>query len=199
MAIGLGLDDVGLDLDRLVLESLDSLRRLGCLGGSSAAVSRLLRLACWSARRRDDATRRVRDDGGLGAARARADVSRRSSSRRETMTVMWHERLRILPARPRARGVKRFMVTPSSAKAAETKSSSAFMAVVVHRVRDGRREHLADHVGGLAGRARQDLAGGGDVLAANEVEHHASLARGHVVAAQRGAGSRTFVGLGTGH
>jgi hypothetical protein len=54
------------------------------------------------------------------ALRALRNTARRSSSRRDTITVMWHARLKILLARPRARGVKRFIVMPSSAYAAET-------------------------------------------------------------------------------
>ena len=56
-----------------------------------------------------------------------------------------------------------------------------------------------DDVGGLAGRAGEDLLGRRDVLVADEVQHDAGLARGHVVAAQRGAGTGTFVQFGTGH
>ncbi len=44
---------------------------------------------------------------------------------RATTTVMWHVRLRIRVARPRARGAKRRSVGPSSAKQASTNSSSA--------------------------------------------------------------------------
>ena len=40
------------------------------------------------------------------------------------MTVMWHDRLRIRVARPRARGLNRFSVEPSSAYAEVMKSSS---------------------------------------------------------------------------
>ena len=42
--------------------------------------------------------------------------------------------------------------------------------VVGDGVRDGRSEDLADDVGGLTGRAGEDLARGGDVLAADEVQ-----------------------------
>ena len=41
------------------------------------------------------------------------------------MTVMWQVRLRIRVARPRARGRQRLRVGPSSAKHADTNSSSA--------------------------------------------------------------------------
>ncbi len=46
---------------------------------------------------------------------------------RETMTVTWQVRLRIRVARPRARGRQRLSVVPSSAKQADTNSSSGSM------------------------------------------------------------------------
>jgi len=91
----------------------------GGLGGGLAADSRRLTLAVWSARRRLEDTRRARE-ATAWAERATRISARRSSSMRETITVMCVERFMILPARPRARGVKRFMVMPSSAYAAET-------------------------------------------------------------------------------
>ena len=63
--------------------------------------------------RREPATRRER------CAPAAACLARRRTMRswgnRLTMIVMWQVRLRILVARPRARGRQRFMVAPSSA------------------------------------------------------------------------------------
>ena len=63
--------------------------------------------------------------GGRLASWRAWTTSRRSSLKRATTTVMWHVRLRMRVARPRARGRKRRSVGPSSAKQASTNSSSA--------------------------------------------------------------------------
>jgi hypothetical protein len=76
-------------------------------------------------------------------------TSRRTSSRRATTMVMWQERFLMAPARPRARGVNRFMVGPSSAKHALTNSSSGSCSSLCG-VGDGRGQHLAHHGGGIA-------------------------------------------------
>ena len=101
------------------------------VAASGVAVPSVLRR--W-ARVRLRSTRSRRDCADVPARRRPAAdcacwrfwmTSRRSSLSRATTTVMWHVRLRMRVARPRARGRKRRSVGPSSAKQARTNSSSA--------------------------------------------------------------------------
>ena len=95
---------------------------------------------------------------------------------RATITVMWHVRLRMRVARPRARGRKRRSVGPSSAKQADDEQLVGVLLVVVHGVGDGAGEHLADVGGDAALGELQHLVGAPDVEAADQVEHLAGLA-----------------------
>src|SRR5437899_2109171 len=72
------------------------------------------------------------------------------------------------------------------------------LVVVVGGVGDGRREHLADHDGGVTLGEAQDLVGRGDVLAADEIEHDAGLVRREADVTRHGARAGTLVGLARG-
>ena len=133
-------------------------------------------------------------------------TSRRSSSRRSTTTVMCAVRLLMRPARPRARGVKRLRVGPSSANAAFTYSSSGSCSSLCCGVGDRAGEHLADDAGSFTIGELQHLVGAADGKVADEVEHDAHL-RGrhaHVLGAGLGAAAlacdeRLLVELRAGH
>ena len=89
-----------------------------CSAATAWAARRRDRRPERSARRREASTRR--DRLALTASMRLRRSSSWSAGRRLTMMVMCEVRLRILVARPRARGRQRFMVVPSSAKQADT-------------------------------------------------------------------------------
>ena len=91
------------------------------------------------------------------------------------MTVMWQVRLRMRVARPRARGRQRLSVGPSSAKQAETKSSSAGMPLLCSALATADSRHLRIDLGDVALGELEDLEGPADGLAADEVEHLTGL------------------------
>ncbi len=108
---------------------------------------------------------------------------------------MWHVRLRMRVARPRARGRHRFSVGPSSAKHAANVQLLGIDQIVVRSVRGGGREALADDDGSVALAELQDLVGLLHLPAADEIEHLARLVRGHAHVANLGARARPLVGL----
>ena len=114
--LGLGVVRCALG-ERLVGDLLVRLRRLsGCFlraARSAWPARRRDSRPDRSARRREASTRR--DRLALTASMRRRRSSSLSAGSRLTMMVMWQVRLRILVARPRARGRQRFMVEPSSA------------------------------------------------------------------------------------
>ena len=118
---------------------------------------------------------------------------------RDTMTVMWRRALKDLAGATTRAGAEALHGDALVRVGGRDVELFGEQAVVVDRVRDGRRQDLADHVGRFAGGAGQDLAGRVDVFTANDVEDDASLAGGHLVATQGGAGADTFVGLGGSH
>ena len=127
----------------------------------------------------------------LGTSFDRLDSSRALAHAGSTMTVMWQVRLRMRPARPRARGRNRLSVGPSSAKQAETNSSSASaMSSLcgVAALATARGEHLADVLGDVALGELQGSRRRGGRLAADEVEHLAGLVgrRPHVAGPSAG-------------
>ena len=106
------------------------------------------------------------------------------------MIVMWQVRLRMRVARPRARGRQRLSVGPSSAKQADTKSSSGSWSSLLLALATAEARHLADDAGDVALDELEDLVGVVDVLAADEVEDLAGLVGRDAHVARPGRGCR---------
>ena len=113
------------------------------------------------------------------------------------MIVMWLVRLKILPARPRARGLEALRGARLVGEARRDEQLFAVLLVVVLRVGDRAVEQLADGGGGVALAELEDLTRRLHVEAADEIEHDADLAGRAGRVAQHGADAFALVGLGT--